>query len=131
MSAKQKKVIVTCAVTGAIHTPRCHPTYLVTPKEIEDAAVWSLLKAGASIVHLHARHQSQDSLYQTPEAFMEFLPNIKASLIMLSLISQLVVHRQWLLRSRLQPAFKTLKPEVASLNMGSMNFGLYPMLKSL
>ena len=125
MSAKQKKVIVTCAVTGSIHTPTMSPYLPITPKEIEDAAVGAA-EAGASIVHLHARNPENGLPDQTPEAFMKFLPQIKArSNVVINLTTggsptMAVV-------DRLQPALK-LKPEVASLNMGSMNFGLYPML---
>jgi uncharacterized protein (DUF849 family) len=125
MSAKQKKVIVTCAVTGSIHTPSMSPYLPITPKEIEDAAVGAA-EAGASIVHLHARNPENGLPDQTPEAFMKFLPQIKArSNVIINLTTggsptMAVV-------DRLQPALK-LKPEVASLNVGSMNFGLYPML---
>lgn len=125
MSAKQKKVIVTCAVTGSIHTPTMSPYLPITPQEIEDAAVGAA-EAGAAIVHLHARNPENGLPDQTPEAFMKFLPQIKArSDVVINLTTggsptMAVV-------DRLQPALK-LKPEVASLNMGSMNFGLYPML---
>jgi uncharacterized protein (DUF849 family) len=125
MSAKQKKVIVTCAVTGSIHTPTMSPYLPITPKEIEEAAVGAA-EAGASIVHLHARDPQNGRPDQTVEGFMKFLPQIKAR-------SNVVINittggsPTMAVEERLQPALK-LKPEVASLNMGSMNFGLYPML---
>ena len=125
MSAKQKKVIVTCAVTGSIHTPTMSPHLPITPKQIEDAAVGAA-EAGAAIVHLHARNPENGLPDQTPEAFMKFLPQIKArSNVVINLTTG--GSPTMAVEDRLQPALK-LKPEVASLNMGSMNFGLYPML---
>ncbi|RFU49553.1 3-keto-5-aminohexanoate cleavage protein [Paraburkholderia sp. DHOC27] len=125
MSARQKKVIVTCAVTGSIHTPSMSPYLPVSASEIENAAV-DAAEAGASIVHLHARlpHNGQPS--QDPKHFMAFLPNIrKRSNVVINLTTGGAPNMQ--VEERLQPALQ-LKPEVASLNMGSMNFGLYPML---
>jgi uncharacterized protein (DUF849 family) len=122
---RQPKVIVTCAVTGAIHTPSMSPYLPVTADEIAEAAIGAAA-AGASIVHLHARNQEDGRPDQTPEAFMRFLPRIKAE-------SDVVVNittggaPTMEVQERLQPALK-LAPEVASLNLGSMNFGLYEML---
>lgn len=125
MSAKQKKVIVTCAVTGSIHTPTMSPHLPITPQQIEDAAVGAA-EAGAAIVHLHARNPENGLPDQTPEAFMKFLPQIKArSNVVINLTTG--GSPTMAIEDRLQPALR-LKPEVASLNMGSMNFGLYPML---
>src|SRR5207344_563442 len=125
MAAAQGKVIITCAVTGAIHTPTMSPYLPITPEEIAEAAIGAA-KAGASIVHLHARNRKDGSPTQDPEVFREFLPKIKAA-------SDVVINLTtggaptMTVEERLQPALK-LKPEVASLNMGSMNFGLYEML---
>ena len=125
MAAPQKKVIVTCAVTGSIHTPSMSPHLPVTSAEIEEAAV-SAAEAGASIVHLHAREAGTGRPSQDPALFMEFLPNIKRrSNVVINLTTGGAPNM--LVEERLQPALQ-LKPEVASLNMGSMNFGLYPML---
>ncbi|MBE2244668.1 MAG: 3-keto-5-aminohexanoate cleavage protein [Burkholderiaceae bacterium] len=125
MSAKQKKVIVTCAVTGSIHTPSMSPYLPVSAAEIEEAAVGAA-EAGASIVHLHAREPGTGRPSQDPALFMEFLPNIRRrSNVVINLTTGGAPNMQVV--ERLQPALK-LKPEVASLNMGSMNFGLYPML---
>jgi uncharacterized protein (DUF849 family) len=121
----QRKVIITCAVTGAIHTPTMSPYLPISPAEIADAAIGAA-KAGASIVHLHARMPADGRPTQDPKMFMEFLPKIKAA-------SDVVINittggaPTMLVEERLQPALK-LKPEVASLNMGSMNFGLYEMI---
>jgi uncharacterized protein (DUF849 family) len=123
--AAKRKVIITCAVTGAIHTPSMSPYLPVTPKEIEDAAV-AAAEAGAAIVHLHARDPVDGHPTQDPKLFLEFAPAIARR-------SDVVINfttggaPTMLVEERLQPALQ-LKPEVASLNMGSMNFGLYPML---
>jgi uncharacterized protein (DUF849 family) len=125
MSAAQGKVIITCAVTGAIHTPTMSPHLPITPDEIAQAAIGAA-QAGAAIVHLHARNSKDGSPTQDPEVFKQFLPKIKAA-------SDVVINLTtggaptMTVEERLQPALK-LKPEVASLNMGSMNFGLYEML---
>ena len=74
-----RKVIITCAVTGAIHTPSMSPHLPVTPDEIADAAIGAA-EAGAAIVHLHARNPQNGRPDQTPEAFMRFLPRIKQQL---------------------------------------------------
>src|SRR5258707_1233656 len=125
MAAAQGKVIITCAVTGAIHTPTMSQYLPITPDEIAEAAIGAA-KAGAAIVHLHARNSKDGSPTQDPEVFKQFLPKIKAA-------SDVVINLTtggaptMTVDERLQPALK-LKPEVASLNMGSMNFGLYEML---
>jgi uncharacterized protein (DUF849 family) len=125
MAAAQGKVIITCAVTGSIHTPSMSPYLPVTPEEIAQAAIGAA-QAGAAIVHLHARNPKDGSPTQEPEVFRRFLPKIKAA-------SDVVINLTtggaptMSTEERLQPALR-LKPEVASLNMGSMNFGLYEML---
>ena len=125
MAAAQGKVIITCAVTGSIHTPSMSPHLPVTPEEIAAAAIGAA-QAGAAIVHLHARNPKDGSPTQDPALFKQFLPKIKAA-------SDVVVNLTtggaptMSIEERLQPALR-LKPEVASLNMGSMNFGLYEML---
>ncbi|MFN8750357.1 MAG: 3-keto-5-aminohexanoate cleavage protein [Betaproteobacteria bacterium] len=123
--AQPRKVIITCAVTGAIHTPSMSPHLPVTPEEIAAAAIGAA-QAGAAIVHLHARMPEDGLPTQDPDMFRRFLPAIKAA-------SDVVINLTtggaptMLVEERLQPALQ-LKPEVASLNMGSMNFGLYEML---
>jgi uncharacterized protein (DUF849 family) len=123
--AQPRKVIITCAVTGAIHTPSMSPHLPVTPEEIAAAAIGAA-QAGAAIVHLHARTPEDGRPTQDPDMFRRFLPAIKAA-------SDVVINLTtggaptMLVEERLQPALQ-LKPEVASLNMGSMNFGLYEML---
>jgi uncharacterized protein (DUF849 family) len=125
MAAKQNKIIVTCAVTGSIHTPSMSPHLPITASEIEEAAVGAA-EAGASIVHLHAREPITGRPSQDPALFREFLGNIRSrSDVVINLTTGGAPHMP--IEERLQPAL-VLKPEVASLNMGSMNFGLYPML---
>jgi uncharacterized protein (DUF849 family) len=127
-AAKKKscKVIVTCAVTGGIHTPTMSPHLPVTPDQIAEAAIGAA-EAGATVLHLHARDPETGRPTQDPDVFARFLPRIKQS-------TDAVVNittggaPQMTLEERLQPATK-FAPEVASLNMGSMNFGLYPMLE--
>ena len=125
MSAAQGKVIITCAVTGSIHTPSMSPHLPVTPQEIADAAIGAA-KAGAAIVHLHARNPKDGSPTQDPELFRQFAPKIKAACdVVINFTTGGAPTMS--IEERLQPALK-LAPEVASLNMGSMNFGLYEML---
>lgn len=123
--AKNRKVIITCAVTGAIHTPSMSPYLPVTADEIIDAAVGAA-EAGAALVHVHARNPKTGQPDQSPEAFEPFLKVIKQR-------SNCVINittggaPTMSVEERLGPCAH-FKPEVASLNMGSMNFGLYPML---
>jgi uncharacterized protein (DUF849 family) len=123
--AANNKVIITCAVTGAIHTPSMSPYLPVTADEIAEAAIGAA-EAGAAIVHLHARDEMTGKPDQSPEAFARFLPRIKQS-------TKAVVNLTtggapyMTVQERVKPA-EVFKPEVASLNMGSMNFGLFPML---
>lgn len=121
----KRKVIITCAVTGAVHTPTMSPHLPVTAEEIADAAIGAA-EAGAAIVHLHARNPKTGQPDQNPETFLPFLKVIKQRsgvVINLTTGGSPVMS----VEERLRPAAE-LKPEVASLNMGSMNFGLYPMI---
>ena len=124
--ASNNKVIITCAVTGSIHTPSMSPHLPVTPEEIADAAIGAA-EAGAAIVHLHARNPQDGRPDQSPEAFEPFLRVIKQrSDVVVNLTTGGSPYMP--VEERVQPA-AVWKPEVASLNMGSMNFGLFPMLK--
>lgn len=120
------KAIITCAVTGAIHTPSMSPYLPVTAEQIAEAAIGAA-EAGASVIHLHARDPKDGRPDQSPEAFRPFLEVIKQR-------SDCVVNITtggapgMSLEERLRPC-AVFKPEVASLNMGSMNFGLFPMLQ--
>jgi len=122
----KRKVIITCAVTGSIHTPSMSPYLPVTPQEIAEAAIGAA-EAGAAIVHLHARDPIDGSPTQDPKYFREFASEIKRrSNVVLNFTTGGAATMT--IEERLQPALQ-LKPEVASLNMGSMNFGLFPMLR--
>ncbi len=121
-----RKVIITCAPTGAIHTPSMSPYLPVTPDEIADAAI-AAAEAGATILHLHARDPDDGRPTQDPDVFRRFLPRIRQeTTAVINITTGGSPHMT--VDERLQPALQ-LQPELASLNMGSMNFGLYPMLK--
>ena len=120
------KVIITCAVTGAIHTPSMSPYLPVTPEEIIEAAVGAA-EAGAAIIHLHARDPVTGKPDQTPEAFAKFLPLIKQRTgAVLNLTSGGSPFMN--IEERIQPSLQ-FRPEVASLNVGSFNFAMFPMLE--
>ena len=119
------KVIITCAVTGAIHTPSMSPHLPITPEEIIADSL-AAAEAGAAILHLHARNPVDGRPDQSPEGFAPFLSRIKQN-------TEAVVNittggsPYMTVVERAAPA-ATYRPELASLNMGSMNFGLFPML---
>ena len=120
-----RKVVITCAVTGAIHTPSMSPYLPITADEIAAAAIGAW-EAGAAIVHLHARDPKDGRPDQRPEAFAPFLTKIrKACDVVVNITTGGAPTMA--VDERLKPCAH-FKPEVASLNMGSMNFGLFPML---
>ncbi|MGC6516832.1 MAG: 3-keto-5-aminohexanoate cleavage protein [Candidatus Puniceispirillaceae bacterium] len=122
--AKQKSVIITCAPTGGIHTPTMSEHLPITPSEIATASI-DAAEAGASIIHLHARDPETGKPDPNPDLFMEFLPRIKQAtdaVINVSTGGGLGMTRE----QRLQAATIS-SPEMASMNMGSMNFGIFPM----
>jgi len=118
-------VIITCAVTGAIHTPSMSPHLPITADQIVDEAL-AAAEAGAAILHLHARDEKTGQPDQTPEAFGRFLPRIKQQT---NAVINLTTGGSPFMRveERIKPA-GVFKPEVASLNMGSINFGLFHLL---
>ncbi|MDA0239140.1 MAG: 3-keto-5-aminohexanoate cleavage protein [Proteobacteria bacterium] len=123
--AKDGKVIITCAVTGAIHTPTMSPYLPITPSEIAADAI-AAAEAGASILHLHARNPVDGSPTPDPDVFMEFLPRIKQS-------TDAIINITTGGGLGMTPAERCAgalraSPEMTSLNMGSMNFGLFPIL---
>jgi uncharacterized protein (DUF849 family) len=122
---KRKKVIITCAVTGSIHTPTMSPHLPVTPDEIARDSI-AAAEAGAAIIHLHARDPKDGKPTPSPEVFMEFLPRIKQSCDAVVNITTGGGHGMTLDERLAAP--RRASPEMTSLNMGSMNFGLYPML---
>ncbi len=124
-ATSSRKVIVTCAVTGAIHVPSQTPYLPITPEEIAESAIGAA-EAGAAILHLHARDPEDGSPTPNPDLFMEFLPKIKAATDAVVNLTTGGGHRMTL-EERLAAPLRA-KPEMCSLNMGSMNFGLYPVM---
>lgn len=123
--AQRNNVIITCAVTGAIHTPSMSPHLPVTPDEIADAAI-AAAEAGATVLHLHARDPETGRPSQDPKLFEQFLPRIREHTdAVINLTTGGSPHMT--VEERMQPAL-VFEPELASLNMGSINFGLFPML---
>jgi uncharacterized protein (DUF849 family) len=120
-----QKVIITCAVTGAIHTPSMSPHLPVTPDEIVRQAI-EASEAGATIIHLHARHVESGKPNQSVEGFAEMLPRLKSG--MKSIINITTGGSPFMRVDERVRAAEVFRPELASLNMGSINFGLYPML---
>ena len=120
-----RKVVITCAVTGAIHTPSMSPYLPITADEIAQAAIGAH-EAGAAIVHLHARDPKDGRPDQRPEAFAPFLARIRKACDVVVNITTGGAPTMTV-DERVKPCAH-FKPEVASLNMGSMNFGLFPML---
>jgi uncharacterized protein (DUF849 family) len=124
--AAKRKVIISCAVTGAIHTPSMSPYLPITAEQIADAAIGAV-EAGAAIVHLHARNPVDGRPDQSPEGFVTFLKVIRQR-------SDCVVNittggaPTMTVEERVRPA-AVHSPELASLNMGSINFGLFGMLE--
>ncbi|WP_413250196.1 3-keto-5-aminohexanoate cleavage protein [Sinomonas flava] len=124
MSLK-RKVIITSAVTGAIHTPSMSPHLPVSPEEIAEAAIGAA-EAGAAVVHLHARDPKDGRPSQDPRHFEPILEKVTAnSDVVINITTGGSPHMT--VEERMRPV-AAFKPELASLNMGSMNFGLYPML---
>ena len=121
-AGRGRKVIVSCAVTGGVHTPSMSPALPLTPDEIAREAL-AAAEAGAAIVHLHARGE-EGRPSADPDIFMRFLPRIRAgSDVVVNITTGGALGMS--LDDRLAAA-RRARPELASLNMGSMNFGLFP-----
>ncbi len=123
--AKSGKVIITCAVTGSIHTPTMSPYLPITPDEVASQAIGAA-DAGAAILHLHARDPKDGRPTPDPAVFMQFLPRIKQATKAVINITTGGGHKMTVEERLAAPL--SASPEMCSLNMGSMNFGLYPML---
>ncbi len=123
-----RKVIITCAVTGSIHTPSMSPHLPITPDQIAASAI-DAANAGAAILHLHARDPVDGRPTPDPDVFRQFLPKIKAdtdAVINITTGGAMTMSIDERLRGPLE-----FSPEMTSLNMGSMNFGLYPGLDKI
>ena len=119
-----EKKIITCAVTGSIHTPTMSPNLPVTPEEIAEQAI-AAAHAGAAILHLHARDPETGHPTPDPEVFMQFLPVIRQNC---NAVINITTGGSSIMTLDERLAAPVLaQPEMASLNMGSMNFGLFPM----
>jgi len=124
MAAANNKVIISCAVTGGIHTPTMSDALPITPTEIAQQSI-EAAEAGAAIIHLHARDPETGAPTPDPDVFMQFLPRIKQA-------SDAVVNittgggLKMTLDERLAAPLKA-KPEMCSLNMGSINFAIHQM----
>ena len=120
------KIIISCAVTGAVHTPTMSRHLPVTPQEIATQAI-AAAEAGAAVLHLHARDPRDGRPTPDPDVFMQFLPPIKRATD--AIVNITTGGGQGMsLDERLAAALRA-SPELCSLNMGSMNFGMYPMLE--
>ena len=119
------KVIITCAVTGSIHTPTMSPHLPITPDQIAASAIGAA-EAGAAILHLHARNPADGSPTPEPDVFRQFLPQIRDSCDAVVNVTTGGAATMSIKERIAGPL--ALQPEMCSLNMGSMNFGLYPAL---
>lgn len=123
-----RKVIITCAVTGSVHTPTMSPHLPVTPDQIAEQAI-AAAAAGAAILHLHARHPEDGRPAFEPTVYRRFLPRIHAATDAVINITTGGSHTMTL-DERLAGALDA-SPEMASCNMGSMNFGFFPLLEKI
>ena len=119
-------VIITCAPTGGIHTPTMSPHLPITPAEIAQASI-EAAEAGAAIIHLHARDPETGKPDPRPDTFRKFLPVIKQSTD--AVINVTTGAGLGMTMDERLAAATAASPEMASLNMGSMNFGIFPMLE--
>lgn len=125
---KSSKVIISCAVTGSVHTPSMSPYLPLTPSQIIEESV-AAAEAGAAVLHLHARDPETGAPTPKASVFKEFLPSIKQScdaVINITTGGSLGMTMD----ERLEAA-NWAQPELCSLNMGSMNFGLFPAAEKI
>ena len=123
--ASRDRVIISCAITGSIHTPTMSEHLPLTSDQIAQSAIGAV-EAGAAIVHLHARDQKDFRPTPDPKVFQQFLPRIKQACNGIVNITTGGGHGMTI--EERTAAAMTWEPELCSLNMGSMNFGLFPML---
>jgi uncharacterized protein (DUF849 family) len=128
MSDLKGKVIISCAVTGSIHTPSMTEYLPITPEQIATDAIGAA-EAGAAVLHLHARNPTTGRPEQTPEAFMRFIPVIRGGTnAVINITTGGSPYNT--IEERIRPALE-IRPELASLNMGSMNFALFRMAEKI
>ncbi|MGO4326261.1 3-keto-5-aminohexanoate cleavage protein [Cupriavidus sp. 2TAF22] len=128
MSKANNKVIITCAVTGAMHTPTMSEYLPITPDQIAEQAI-DAAAAGASILHLHARDPVDGRPSPDPELFQQFVPRIAEATDAVINITTGGSTRMTL-EERLAYPLRA-KPEMCSLNMGSMNFSIHPIARKI
>jgi uncharacterized protein (DUF849 family) len=124
MSRQDNKVIITCATTGSVHTPTMSDAIPITPAQIAEQSI-AAAQAGAAILHLHARDPANGRPTPDPKVFMQFLPQIKSAcdaIVNITTGGSMLMTLEERLAAPLQ-----VSPEMCSLNMGTMNFALYPM----
>jgi uncharacterized protein (DUF849 family) len=122
--APSNKVIITCAITGGIHTPTMSDALPYRPEDIAAQSI-AAAEAGAAILHLHARDPKDGRPTPDPAVFMQFLPRIKQAtdaVVNVTTGGGLGMSLEQRLAAPL-----AVKPEMCSLNMGSMNFALFPL----
>ena len=127
-SKPMRKVILTCAVTGSVHTPSMTPYLPITPDDIARESI-EAAEAGAAIIHLHARDPKDGRPTPDPDVFMQFLPRIKQTtdaVVNITTGGSLGMS----IEDRLAAPLRA-KPELCSLNMGSMNFGLFHVTEKI
>jgi uncharacterized protein (DUF849 family) len=124
--AKKSKVIISCAITGAIHTPTMSPHLPITPDEIAEQSI-AAAEAGAAVIHLHARDPKDGRPTGDPDVFMKFLPRIKQNTN--AIVNITTGGGLGMTMDERIAAAKRAAPEIASLNMGSMNFAIFNLAK--
>src|SRR5690242_1544389 len=125
MASAARKVIISCAITGSIHIPSQTPYLPITPDQIAESAIGAA-NAGAAILHLHARNPADGSPTPDPAVFLQFLPRIKEEAD--AVINITTGGAQTMTIDERLAGPLRMRPEMCSLNMGSMNFGLYPVI---
>src|ERR1700753_14098 len=124
MAKSNRKIIISCAITGSVHTPTMSEYLPVTPSQIVESAVGAA-EAGAAILHLHARNPADGKPSGDPALYRQICPELAAQ-------TDAVINittggsTQMTIQERLAYPL-VAKPEMCSLNMGSMNFSIHPM----
>lgn len=126
--ARPDKVIISCALTGSVHTPTMSPYLPVTPDQIAEQAI-EAAEAGAAILHLHARNPADGKPTPDPKVFDQFIPRIKAATDAVINITTGGSTRMTVEERLAYP--RQAKPEMCSLNMGSMNFTIHPVARKI
>lgn len=126
--ARPDKVIISCALTGSVHTPTMSPYLPVTPDQIAEQAI-EAAEAGAAILHLHARNPVDGKPTPDPKVFDQFIPRIKAATNAVVNITTGGSTRMTVDERLAYPL--QAKPEMCSLNMGSMNFTIHPVARKI